>query len=242
MDEMANKKNITKAFTSLAPRYEKVVDTELHRFWGWSYPDFINKLFELAPIEKNDFILDIATGTGVIPNRIITEGLVSKPVHGLDITMSMLEQARHRFARTGIQDRVALVCATALEMPYANATFTHVICGLATHHMSVEHLLFECQRVLRHGGRLSIADAGVSFIWKIPGVKFFLRLAAFVYFSLTDGFSRAWAEAGAVSNVRAGEQWLSLLINCGFKNISITKLELKNSWISTPLIISAVKS
>jgi hypothetical protein len=92
------------------------------------------------------------------------------------------------------------------------------------------------------GGRLSIADAGVAFIWKIPGVKLILRMAAFIYFSLNEDLSRAWAEADAVSNVRSDEEWFSLLTRGGFTDISIIKLESKNSWISAPLIICAEKA
>ena len=69
-----------------------------------------------------------------------------------------------------------------------------------------------------------------------------LKLAAFIYFSLSEGFARAWIEAGAVSNVRTKEQWLTLLETIGFKEIDIVVLESKHAWISAPLLIRAVKS
>ena len=226
----------------MAPNYEEVVNTELHQFWGWSYTGFVNKLFEVTPIQNEDVILDIATGTGVIPNRLVLDGFVDHQIHGLDITMSMLEHAKLRFGNNHTKNHIALVCASAMEIPYRNESFSLVICGLATHHMSVEQLLVEGQRILRHDGRLSIIDAGGSFYWNIPGAKLLLRLAAFIYFSMTESYSRAWAEASAVSNVRTTEEWYSILSETGFNSIEILKLKSKYSWISAPLIIKAVKS
>ena len=108
--------------------------------------------------------------------------------------------------------------------------------------MDVKLLLLETWRVLGEGGRLSIADVGGSDLWKLPVVKFFLRIAAFVYFLLKENIHRAWAEAEGVSNVRSKEEWLDLLKENGFQNIKITKLKSKYRWVPEPLVIQAVKS
>ena len=89
---------------------------------------------------------------------------------------------------------------------------------------------------------LSIADVGGSDLWKSPVVKFFLRIAAFLYFLFQENIHRAWAEAEAVSNVRSKEEWFDLLVEIGFRNIRITKLKSKYRWVPEPLIIQAVKS
>jgi ubiquinone/menaquinone biosynthesis C-methylase UbiE len=238
---MSSKYPLTEAFTKMASDYEMSVDAELHRFWGWSYQEFVDNLFKDGFSFDNEIVLDIATGTGVIPDRIAWEGSAQVPVHGLDITMAMLAQARSRFARRGIQDRVALVCASGMEMPYANGSFTHIICGLATHHMTVERLLLESHRLLRIGGRLTLTDAGSAPLWNIPGVKLLLKVAAFVYFSLTEGLHRAWIEADAVSNVRLREQWLTMLEKTGFSNVEVVVLKSRHAWISAPFFIKAVK-
>jgi hypothetical protein len=107
--------------------------------------------------------------------------------------------------------------------------------------MDVRLLLSESWRILREEGNLSIADVGGSNLWKRPVIKLFLRIAAFVYFLFTENIHRAWAEAGAVSNVRSKEEWTDLLIQAGFQNIRITKLTSKHRWIPEPLVIQAVK-
>jgi ubiquinone/menaquinone biosynthesis C-methylase UbiE len=238
---MNNKAHIIDTFTELAPRYEEVVNAELNRFWGWNYAAFVNQLIEMTPIEERGRMLDLATGTGVIPRKVIGEGIRKSPVHGLDITRSMLARAKKKTIEEAMQRKVHLVCASAMEIPYANKSFDLVTCALATHHMDVRQLLSETSRILSEGGMLSMADVGGSALWKLPIVKFFLRIAAFVYFLIKENMSRAWAEAEAVSNVRSREEWFELLVQAGFQEIKITKLKSKHRWIPEPLVIQAIK-
>jgi ubiquinone/menaquinone biosynthesis C-methylase UbiE len=252
---MDDRENIIETFTELAPRYEEVVNAELNRFWGWSYTGFVNRLIQATPIPDRGRMLDLATGTGVIPIKVANNGSGESAsassrsdnaagldrIHGLDITMSMLARARKKMVARHLQDKVDLVCASAMDIPYANGSFHLVTCALATHHMDVRLLLSESWRILREEGNLSIADVGGSNLWKRPVIKLFLRIAAFVYFLFTENIHRAWAEAGAVSNVRSKEEWTDLLIQAGFQNIRITKLTSKHRWIPEPLVIQAVK-
>src|SRR3972149_11046496 len=209
---MTDKNHIIEAFSEMAPRYEQVVDSELNRFWGWSYMGFINKLIASTSFNPQDIILDVATGTGVIPSILEKVGHSYKQIHGLDITMSMLMRAKRKLEGENCHEMRNLACASAMNMPYASSSFSLVICGLATHHMDVKKLIFESHRVLQCGGKLAIADAGGSGLWKIPGVKFLLRIAAFIYFFLVENKYRAWAETKAVSNVLSMDDWNLVLM------------------------------
>lgn len=238
---MEDKANIIEAFSEMAPRYEQVVDSELSRFWGWSYQGFVNLLLASISIQPQDIILDIATGTGVIPALLEKAGHPCNQIHGLDITMSMLMHAKRRLEAQEGQTNQNLVCASAMNMPYANSGFTQLTCGLATHHMVVKELILESYRVLRSGGKLTIADAGGSSLWKLPGVKFLLRIAAFIYFFLVENKSRAWAETTAIANVLSKDDWSLVLMNSGFRNIVIQKLRSRYFWVPAPLLIKAEK-
>jgi ubiquinone/menaquinone biosynthesis C-methylase UbiE len=48
----------------------------------------------MTPLKPGDVILDVATGTGLIPRKIQRSGKQSPPTHGLDIILAMLEKAR----------------------------------------------------------------------------------------------------------------------------------------------------
>jgi ubiquinone/menaquinone biosynthesis C-methylase UbiE len=124
---MEDKSDIIEAFSEMAPRYEQVVDSELNRFWGWSYQGFVNLILASSPINQQDIVLDVATGTGVIPFNLQKAGHPHNQIHGLDITMSMLKRARVRL--TGLYGQVIqnLVCASAMDMPYSKAAFSQVI-------------------------------------------------------------------------------------------------------------------
>ncbi len=238
---MEDKANIIEAFSELAPRYEQVVNSELNRFWGWSYKGFINLLIESTTIQPHDIVLDVATGTGVIPSLLEKAGHSHRQIHGLDITFSMLKHARRRLEDQAGHANRNLVCASAMEMPYANSSFSQVICGLATHHMDVKKLINESYCILQSGGKLTIADVGGSKILKFPPVKFFVRVFAFCYFLLFENKTRAWAESSAVSNVLSKEDWSLVLMNSGFRNIVIKKLSSKYFWVPAPLLIKAEK-
>jgi ubiquinone/menaquinone biosynthesis C-methylase UbiE len=238
---MESQKNIIDTFTELAPRYEQVVDSELNSFWGWSYQGFVNHLISNTPISRDDRILDVATGTSVIPNKIASTNNISKKIHGLDITYSMLQEGRHSLRNNGTFDKTVHVCASAMAMPYAPESFNVIICGLATHHMDVNILLSEMYRLLSPGGIISIADVGSSPIWRVPGVKLFLRLAGFTYFLFKENFQRAWAEAGAISNIRTKEDWIFILNELGYEDIDVSTLQSKYKWIPDPIIMKAKK-
>jgi ubiquinone/menaquinone biosynthesis C-methylase UbiE len=238
---MEDKANLIEAFSELAPRYEQVVDSELQRFWGWSYTGFVNILLASTPIEPKDIILDIATGTGVIPCLLEKAGHPRNQIHGLDITIAMLMHAKRRIDPKDGCGKQNLVCASAMEMPYANSGFSQVTCGLATHHMNVEKLILESYRILQNDGKITIADVGGSSLLKIPVVKFIARMIVFCYFILHENISRAWAETSAVSKVLSSEMWEHVLSNSGFHNIEIKKLKSRFFWVPSPLLIKATK-
>ena len=173
-----DKEILIEAFTEMAPDYERKVNSELSLLWGWSYQSFLNELIQKTSILKSDVILDVATGTGVIAHHLAKESLSQNIIHALDITLPMLKRARNRFENSRIQEKSAMVCASAMDMPYQGNFFTLVICGLATHHMDVQKFVSESNRILMSDGRLSIIDVGGSLIWKIPGIKLIIRIIA----------------------------------------------------------------
>lgn len=238
---MKQKNLITETFTELAPRYEKTVDTELRRFWGWSYDGFVDNLVTQLYIKENDFILDIATGTAVIPLAIEVEKKIKKKIVGLDITPAMLFRGREKIVRKNLQSVIMLVCASAMMLPYAPESFERIVTGLATHHMDINHMLTEMYRTLKGGGSLTLGDVCGSHFWKIPGISILLRIIAFVYFITNENINRAWAEASAVSNILTVEEWQTRLLEHGFTEINIKKTFSKNFWAPAPVIISASK-
>ena len=223
----------------MSTHYEEVVDGELNLFWGWSYQSFLAELIKHTNIGENQTILDIATGTAVIPRKLMDQKISGITINGLDITESMLRQGQRKIAAAGHLSNIKLVCADAMAIPYADKSFDVVVSGLASHHMNIPIMLSEMKRVLKPGGLLSIIDVGTSPIWETAMFRFFARVIAFVFFLIRENPTRAWAEAAAVDNLRTPEGWENDLSQAGFDNVRITKLKSKYRWTPEPLSIQS---
>ena len=237
---MEEKEVVVEAFTELAPRYESVVNNELNKFWGWSYQGFINFLIENTSISDGELLLDIATGTGVIP-RAVMQANPNVKIVGIDITQAMLRHGKQKLGEDLFGKKVFLTTGDAMHMPYAPSSFDLIVCGLATHHMQTDQLTAEIYRILKENGRFSLADVGGSKLWRNPVVNFFIKILAYLYFLITENKDRALAEASAVSNVFTAEDWQQILSKVGFKEIKITLLEIQQILGPRPIINSGTK-
>ena len=238
---MKEQESIVEAFNEMAPRYENLMNSELKRFWGWSYAEFADVLLNKIKIQANDTILDVATGTSYLPARLIQEHKDLKQIVGLDITLGMLRNGKKRLISLPGADIIEMLCASALAMPLSAQFFDVILCGLATHHMDVKVLLAEMHRLLKPEGTIAILDVGGSPSWKNPLVKLFIRVLAFVYFFITENKSRAWAEASALTNIRTSQEWRADLLELGFNDFEVSELQSRKIWVPNPLVIYAKK-
>jgi ubiquinone/menaquinone biosynthesis C-methylase UbiE len=233
---------VTEAFQEMAPDYEKKVDGELRRFWGISYGEFVDSLMNHFTPSPDDIILDVATGTCVIPRSIIKKIQSPPRIVGLDLTREMLKYGLKKLNPASTNFLPALVNANAMQMPFSSKSFNWIICGLATHHMNPPIMLAEMHRVLQNGGNLLLADVGGADNWSNPIVKWIIGLFTVIYFSIVESFSRAQAELSALPNIYTIEQWKHQLNNAGFSEIEITSMNSRFFWIPKPLIIQAKKN
>lgn len=236
---MKEKQAIQEAFTELSSHYEEVVNGELNLFWGWSYHNFLEELVNQTPIRENQKILDIATGTLVIPRKILEQKIPGVQITGLDITESMLRQGQKKLKAESLDSAIDLTCADAMALPYSDDAFDIVVSGLASHHMNIPLMLSEMKRVLKPDGLLSIVDVGTSPLWEKKIFKGIAKVIAFFYFLIKENSSRAWAEASAVNNLRTPEGWEKDLSSVGFSTIRIRKLKSKYKWAPEPLSIQS---
>lgn len=226
---------VHEAFTELAPRYEQAVDQELKTFWGWSYQDFIDQLVKRINQESDSTLLDIATGTAVIPRKLAALDNSPGQLFGLDITEAMLRRGQSQIGDLEKGSAIHLTCGDAMALPFPEGCFDIVVTGLASHHMHIPQMLSEIKRVLKRGGTLAMIDVGSSAFWRFPIIRFFSRFFAFGFFLFTENISRAWAEAQAVSNVLTPQEWQKELEGLGFSEVDIQPLPSKYTWLPEPL-------
>jgi ubiquinone/menaquinone biosynthesis C-methylase UbiE len=141
---------------------------------------FKRRLLDHAAIRGGDSVLDLACGTGTLAVRIKTTTPRAK-VSALDADVAILERARSKAKAAGV--RITFDHGLSTELPYDQRTFDVVVSTLFFHHLTDEakaDTAEEVLRVLRHDGRLMVADWGRA---QDPMMR-----TAFLGVQLLDGF------------------------------------------------------
>jgi demethylmenaquinone methyltransferase/2-methoxy-6-polyprenyl-1,4-benzoquinol methylase len=133
-----------KLFSTLGPTYDRVgavlslgQDPRWRRF-----------MVSRVPAGRGTAVLDVATGTGLVAQRLLGRGLA---VTGLDQSREMLAEAHRRFG-----DRVTLVEASADALPFPDASFDHLTFTYLLRYVDdPAATLRELARVIRPGGTIA---------------------------------------------------------------------------------------
>ena len=115
------------------------------------------ELMELCGIDERTHVLEVGCGTGATA-RYLAQKLRCR-VLGVDIRPSMIEQARERAARGGVEDRVEFRVASATDLPFENASFDVVLVESVTTFIEDKAAAIrEYARVLRPGGCVGLNE------------------------------------------------------------------------------------
>lgn len=153
-----------------------------------------------ARVSASERVLDIGCGTGALAVILARNGA---RVTAIDIAAPMLAQAARRVREAELGDRIELreLGAVELDTVFSDASLDCVVSTLVFSELSddeIEYTLAECQRILRAGGRLMIADEVMpgSTMGKIG--TFLLRLPFVILsFALTQNTTRRVARLEA---------------------------------------------
>ena len=107
-------------------------------------------------------ILDVACGTGDSTIAIAKAMEPGGRVTGIDISAGMMEPLMRKAAHEGVHDRIKLLQADALQMPFEADTFHRVTCAFGIRNFEDRNKgLAEFLRVLKPGGKAVILELGI---------------------------------------------------------------------------------
>ncbi|MFP3868883.1 MAG: class I SAM-dependent methyltransferase [Desulfobacteraceae bacterium] len=162
-----------------------------------------------AALPPGGLLLDIGTGPGHLLPMLATRRTDIRAL-GLDLAPRMAALAHRRLLRAHLNDRMAVLAATATALPFPAQTFDLVVATMSYHHWKNPVLgLQEMLRVVKSTGRAwlyeldqnaGIAEIrafarqqGQSFYLTFPGVRFVALHSAL----RAQDFEQACSQSGA---------------------------------------------
>jgi len=164
------------------------------------------ELIELCHIDKDKYILDVGCGVGATPCYLAKRHVCR--VVGVDISERMIEGAKERAIREGIEDRVEFRVTAAQALPFEDALFDVVIAESVTTFIEDKgRAISEYVRVIKPGGYVGLNEE----TWiKIPPPT-----------ELVESVARIWGSA----KPETSDGWVGLLEGSGLREIVVRTYE-----------------
>lgn len=117
--------------------------------------DSIEMLLTMSNVNKNDLILDVACGPGLVACEFAK---LANHVTGIDITEKMISQAKSYQQEKGLLN-LSWDIGTVLPLPYESDSFSIVVTRYSFHHfLKPQAVLAEMIRVCKPGGKVMFID------------------------------------------------------------------------------------
>jgi demethylmenaquinone methyltransferase/2-methoxy-6-polyprenyl-1,4-benzoquinol methylase len=152
--ESDKSKYVGEVFTSVSKNYDVMNDAMsfgMHRLWK-------KILVELACVEDEDVILDIASGTGDI-SKIISREYPNTSIFMTDINYNMLDEGRNRAIDENFNSNCSFCQLDGEVLPFDNDTFDLITIGFGLRNFTnKEKGLSEMKRCLKKNGKLLVLE------------------------------------------------------------------------------------
>lgn len=117
--------------------------------------DSVERLVSMSKLKPEDRVLDVACGSGIVLCEFAKK---AKSAIGIDITTSMIEQAKKRQAEMKLAN-ITWDIGDVESLPYKSNSFSVVVTRYSFHHfLNPKEVLEEMYRVCKPSGRIVIAD------------------------------------------------------------------------------------
>ena len=211
-DQQDKATRVRAMFDAIAPTYERVnrlLSAGRDAYWR-------RRAVELASVQPDDRVLDIACGTGDFARAFLKAGPAR--VVGSDFASNMLA-----LAISGNGDPIDWCRADALALPFADESFDIVSCAFGVRNFQdLESGLREARRVLSYRGRLIVLEFTVPSSRLAGGLYlyYFRRILPLVASWLSGDRTGAYRYLpSSVSSFVDAEGMTESLRRCGFARV-----------------------
>lgn len=225
---------VRRMFDSIAPAYDRMnslMSMGMHRRW-------LRKAVKSATASAPREILDVATGTADVAIAL-AKVLPSSRITGVDLSAEMLAIGERKVKTERLEKQVSLVQGDCMALQFPDGSFDAVTVAYGVRNF--EHLeagYREMNRVLRHGGSITVIELSVPrspFVR--PYYKFYTRCIIPAVGRLMSRDTRAYSYLPeSIAAVPQGEEMRRIMEQAGFSRVEIRPL-----FLGVCTIYSAIK-
>ncbi|HEY2973846.1 MAG TPA: class I SAM-dependent methyltransferase [Pyrinomonadaceae bacterium] len=173
--------------------------------------NLVHRMGTILGLNDTSKLLDVAPGMGT-QDIYLAQNFSPISIDGLDVTWGHIEHGRRRALEAQLEDRVQFHHGTAIELPFPDGSFTHVLSIEGPEHFDTrEKFLHEAHRVLQPGGVIAMAD----FIVKNPPRNPLEKLVA-------EAARKLWQVPRA--NVYPADVYRRKMLEAGFEEVEIEEI------------------
>ncbi|GAA4511127.1 bifunctional demethylmenaquinone methyltransferase/2-methoxy-6-polyprenyl-1,4-benzoquinol methylase UbiE [Sphingobacterium thermophilum] len=213
------KEQVADMFNNISKRYDllnRLMTMRIDVIWR-------KKAIRLLQSIKPQYILDVATGTGDFAIESI-QILKPKKVVGVDISQGMLDIAKEKIQKKGLQEVFEVQLGDSENLQFADSSFDAVTVAFGVRNFeNLEKGLSEIHRVLKPGGKAIILE--LSNPTAFPIKQFY----NFYFHKMVPAFGRLISKDSSaysylpesVAKFPDGERFAEITRRVGFKSTDV---------------------
>jgi demethylmenaquinone methyltransferase / 2-methoxy-6-polyprenyl-1,4-benzoquinol methylase len=218
----SKKEQVADMFDNIAAKYDvlnRILSGGIDIYWR-------KKGLSMIKDRNNEFVIDIATGTGDLAIEAL-KTLKSKKIIGVDISEGMLNVGRQKMIKLGLADKIDMQMGDSEKLLFDNNTFDTAIVSFGVRNF--ENLLkglTDINRVLKTGGTCLILELSSPKVFPFKQLYWFYSTKILPTIGkLVSKDNRAYTYLPeSVKAFPDGKDFLYIFEQAGFKETSATPL------------------
>jgi len=197
----------------------------------------LDLVVRLSGIKRNDQVLDIGCGTGLLSLKFLTT--TDCTITAIDSSSQMLKIFQEKVETCNLTDRIHCIQESAEDMQFKPGQFDIIAATVALHHVKYkEPVIKNIYNYLKSGGRFVIGEIDMDTTGELDDPVRLLRILNY----LTKEFELVMKEGGVPAFERMYEngkkhilndgeycigfsQWSELCRNSGFTEVEVTPVK-----------------